>query len=955
MHAENEKKMRKLSLYVLLTLLSLGASAQTGVIKGLILDQENKLEIIGASVMPRGGLSGVNTNIDGVFILKNQKAGKLILDISYIGYEKLAYEVNVLANDTTFVTIELKNEAKSLKIAKVKGERNTHTEQAVVTEVKQSQQVVNAVSSEQIKKSQDNNAAQVVQRIPGVTVVDNRFVMIRGLSERYNNVLINNVVAPSTEVDRRTFSFDLISSGALDRMLIYKSGNPEMPGDFAGGIIKIYTIENVSKNYTHFNMGLGYRGGTTFTPYEQSEGSKTDFLGFDNSFRPLSGAFPTTESFQTTGRNSAFRMNAAHTLPNNFTTQASRTTPDMSFGLNTGRLFKIKNIEVSAINNINYSISYLNYERDFNRYFEWVDQEQPILKRFNYVDQNFQKDVKINILSNWVFKINQNNKIKFKNLFNQIGENETIIRNGIDFIQEDKGDLRNYLLGYRSRSIYTGQLEGNHIIDSVQTINWVGGFSYLNESEPDLRRFRTFRPPNSTENEGYQMQLPPSSNLFETGRYFGKLDEKSFSHGLDYIYKLGKSSADKDESSQKLQVGYYTDYRTREFSSRYFSYLYPGFFDPAQGEIIKRLPLDQIFANENIKTTDGLILEEGTRPIDSYTASNFLTAAYAQINLNPTKKLNISGGIRLEHNIQTMKSRDDFGLITVENPVTSPLPLINLGYSFTEKTKLRASYSRTINRPEFRELAPFLFYDYKLEAGRVGNPNLKTATIDNFDLRYEVYPRPGETVSVGVFYKNFTNPIENKTIITTEQPTFTFINADRATNYGLEIELRKSLEGVFMNKFLDKLSFNFNGSLIKSQVDLGVGAVAQSRVRALQGQSPFILNMAMSYNNPKKETNVTLVYNIFGDRIYSVGDVLFPTIYERSRHSLDFTLNTKLQKGITFKFGVQDVLNFAYRFYQDSDRDEKITDKDHSIVSYRRGSYFSFGFSFDISGNKTKK
>ncbi len=952
-HICNRKREKKMSRLKMLSIVFIclgfarNTSGQVGAISGKVTDGDNGEEIIAATVLVKGG-EGMYTLYDGTFLLQNIKVGQQTLIVSYIGYTSQEITVMVKANETVNLNIKLKAETTMLSTLEIKSEKIKNTEQAVVFEIRNAQQVVSGLSKEQIAKSQDNNAAQVIQRIPGVTVVDNRFVMIRGLSERYNNVMINNVIAPNTEVDKRTFSFDLIGSGALDRMLIFKTGAADMPGDFAGGVIKLFTIEELPKSYVKLNFGYGHRVGTTFNPYMQSEGSKTDMLGFDNGYRTLPSTFPSTFDIQDSRRDAQIRQDAAHRLPNNFVAFESMATPDFSLGMDFGQKFNIKKVEVTAINHFNYSQSYQFYQREFNRYFEWVDRSEPILQRFAFTDNTYQQDVKFNVLSNWVFKFNDKHKIKFKNLFNQIGENETVIRNGKDFIQRPNDALRNYLLGYKSRTIYTGQLEGTHVVKDNQVLNWVAGLSFLNESEPDLRRFRTFRPNNSTEDEGFQMQLPPSSNLFETGRYFGNLQELSVSHGLDYAIKL-----DDKKEGKKINMGYYTDYRNRSFSSRYFSYLYPGFNDPAEGERLRRLPLDEVFSNNSIRTRDGFIIEEGTRPIDSYTASNFLNAGYVNFSY-PVGRTKVAGGVRAEHNIQKMNSRDDFSEIEVNNPILSMLPFANFNYINSPKSLFRLGYSRTINRPEFREIAPFLFYDYKYEAGRVGNPNLKTATIDNFDFRYEYYPRGGETVSVGAFYKNFTNPIENRTIVTTEQPTFSYINADKAFNYGVELELRKSLLGVTNYAFLNKLSVNVNFSYIISQVDLGETAVAQARVRALQGQSPYIFNSAISYNDEKNKLAVTAVYNIFGDRIFSVGDVIFPTIYELSRHSFDLTINKKVGERLTFKIGAQDLLNFPFRFFEDSDRNEKITSDDNPIVVYRRGSIVSFSMSYDLSRSQNK-
>lgn len=937
-------KLFSLTLGSLLLMAVNSLTAQTGSIAGTVFDKETKETLIGATVSIEGTDSGNFTDFDGNFILRDIPVGKHTLSISYIGYTPTRIaEVEVKANGQTKVDILLASNAVMVEEVTVVDYRQTNTVEAVLLEVRKARQVVSGVSSQQIVKSMDNNAAQIMQRIPGVTIVENRFVMVRGLSERYNNVMINNVVAPSTEVDKRTFSFDLVPANALDRLMVFKSGSADLPGDFAGGVMKLHTVDLTGGNHFKISLGTGYRAGTTGGTFYQSEGSPTDFLGFDNGFRGLPSTFPTSRQLQASARNAELRRTAAHQLPNNWQALKGMATPDYSVGLSLGRNMSIGSMELSTVNQLNYSTSFQHFNREFYRYFEWVDRDQPIQERFRFEDGSYEKHQRVSLLSNWKLRLNDRSFITFRNLFNQIGENETILRNGYDFIQRPNDDLSNYLLGYRSRSIYTGQMEGNHETGTASKLRWVVGGSFLREGEPDLRRFRTFRPQGQSD-QPFTMQLPPSSNLFETGRYYGNLMEFSVNHGLDLTTPYSIPGV----KSSIFKTGYYADYRARDFSSRYFSYLYPGFFDPTVGQELSRLPLDRIFAPENIRTKDGFVIEEGTRPIDSYTASNLLGAAYASTDLS-VGRFDVSTGLRTEYNVQQMNSRDDFSKVEVNNPVLSFLPFLNTGFNLSERQVLRLAYSRTVNRPEFRELAPFLFYDYKMEAGRFGNPDLRQATIENLDLRWEFYPRPGETFNVGAFYKYFDAPIENKTIITTEQPSFTFINADYARNYGVEVEFRKSLNGVTSSAFLDHFSFNANASLIWSQVDLGSTAVAQSRVRALQGQSPYIVNLAINYDDQGNGFAGSLVYNIFGDRIYSVGDVLFPTIYELSRHSLDLALTKKVGKRSTYKLGVQNLLDAPFRFYQDSDRNETIDGSDHPIIAFRRGQLVSLSFSYDIS------
>jgi hypothetical protein len=914
------------------------SQSNLGSISGIIIDGNSKETIIGANIFLVGTDKGTATDYDGFYSINNVQPGKYSVSISYIGYQTMTIsEVDIQPGGKVTLDIIMSTDAQLLEEITVTEYKKTNTVAAVLLDVKQSRQVVSGVSNQQIQRSQDNNAAQVMSRIPGITVYEGRFVMIRGLSERYNSVMINNVIAPSTEIDKRTFSFDLIPANALDRMLIYKSGSPEYPGDYAGGVIKLFTLDEVESNFSKFNVAIGYRAGTTFGEYLQTKGSASDFLGFDNGFRKLPSSFPSTSRLQRDPRNGLVRLEAAKSLSNNFLPESSTASPDFTLGYSFGRNFNIGRTKVSAFNVLNYSSSFQQYFREFNRYFALDDTDAPINSRFRFIDNTFEKQNRISLMSNWKFRISDNSRISFKNLFNQIGENETILRNGFDFIQRPNQDLSYYLFGYRSRSIYSGQLEGNHQLSSGMQLRWVFGGSFLNEIEPDLRRFRTFRPFGLTD-QNFTMIDPPSSNLFDTGRYFGQLKEYSFNQGADF-------------SVSKFKFGYFADYRDRDFASRYVSYLYPGFFNPNVLARLKQLPLNEVFAPENISNVDGWVMEEGTRGIDSYTASSLTLASYASTEYT-FGNTDISLGVRAEYNRQKLESLGDNELIQVNNPTFSVLPFLNTAYKFSEDRLVRFAYAMTVNRPEFRELAPFAFYDYKYDANRIGEPGLVSANIHNFDLRFETYPRIGETFSIGAFYKYFINPIENRTIITSELPTFSFINADWARNYGIEIEFRKSLRGLTGNQFLDGFSFNTNASLIFSNVDLGESvSLVQDQVRPLQGQSPYILNIAIYYENPKSDITAALVYNIFGNRIFSVGDRNFPTIYELSRNGLDATLSKKIGK-ISYKVGVQNILNAPFRFFEDSNRDERIDLRktgDNPILVFRRGALANLSLSFHLN------
>lgn len=939
--------MNKVLLIFSLLIISQGFAQQTGKISGKITDKEyNDDALPFATIVIKDTQTGTTSDMEGNYILDNVEVGTYTISVSFVGYETVDIpNVKVENKKISEVNVSLGAGSVSLDDIVIRAPRRSNTESAVLLEIQQAKQIISAISSEQMKKTTDGNAAEAVQRVPGVTVVDGKFVMVRGLSERYNNVLINNSVAPSTEVDKRTFSFDLIPTSALDKMVIYKTGAAFLPGDFAGGIVNLTTSETFS-DFTSVSFDFGYRANTTFKDFFKTEGSKTDFLGYDTSFRPLPSNFPDSPEDLFDNVASA---EAANKLPNNFNPRKSTSYHNSGVAFSLGRRINLKNdATLSTINTLSYSNSYQYFERENNKYFTLAEGESRPQLWSEFLDATYSDEVKITLLSNWIFRWNQNNTLKFKNLFNQIGENQTILREGFDYLQREGEFLNNYLFGYKSRLIYVGQFEGSHKLGEKHKIDWVLGGNYTSENEPDLRRFRTFRNIDEPDSP-FTMIDPPSSNLFDTSRFYSELSEYSANHGLNYTFEIPRGTPEDDLESFKLQGGYYFDYKDRSFDARYISYLITNSVSSERRQELVQLPLSEIFSSANVDATNGWVIREGTNPTDSYSATNLLAAGYIYGEV-PVNRFIFSGGLRVEHNILELESSEDF----VSTPITSVLPSVNIGYNISDRSILRVAYSKTLNRPEFREIAPYLFYDFELDAEVVGNNNLTTAEIDNIDFRYEFYPRLGETISLGAFYKQFTNPIESSTPIVSEQRRFSLINSDEAYNYGVELELRKSLKDVTDNVFLSRLSTNINASYIVTEVDLGSKAFSESgeqiqeQKRALQGQSPYIVNMTLSYEDTDRDFSVNVIYNRFGDRIFSVGNVRWRTIYELSRDQLDLTISKKINK-TTFKLGVTDLLNARYQFFEDTNLDGKIVKSDDNLVwGYKRGTLFNLNITYNF-------
>ncbi len=945
--------MKNLLITTVFLFFSFFAFAQTGQLKGNIKDGTNQEPVIGANVLIEGLGTGASTDIEGNFVVKNVPVGTYNIVISYVGYVSKKIEgVKIEAGKVLTLETAIEEAKEELETVTVVAAKETMSALAVISEVRFAEQVAVGISAEQISKTQDRDASQVMRRIPGVSLIDDRFVMVRGLSERYNSVLINDALTPSAEVDTKAFSFDIIPTSAIDRMMIYKSGSAELPGEFAGGAIKIYTQNAPLENSTSFSFALGNRVGTTFDAFKSYKGSSTDFLGFDNGDRQLPSSFPANlEALGTVAK-----AEAAKNLPNNWTYDQTNALPDMRLGLNIARRFNAGKVQIGHITALNYSITRQTIQ-DLQR-FRYLNNPNPTQKRSDqelaFVDNQNSTNVRLGLVHNWSFFINDNFKIEFRNLFSQMGTTETTVREGKDFVSQG-ADLRNYAFRYESRSIYSGQLNGTHRLNKDKTkLTWLAGLSYTNRQEPDFRRFRSIRSFNAPENQPFELAVPPGATTFDLARFYSKLNELSLTASTNFEHQIGGKEGD-DNSAIKLRAGIYTEYKERDFSARWMSYSRGFNFN---SEITKQ-PLDQIFRPENINGTTGFTMSEGTNPSDKYLASNTLAAGYISSFIPFSDRLSASVGFRVEYNRQYLESGTfGGGKVKVDNPVVTPLPSLNLTYNFTKNMQLRFGYAWTVNRPEFRELAPFSYYNFDFNVNIIGNPNLKTANIQNFDVRWELYPSPEEIIAIGAFYKHFTNPIETFLRIEGSGQGFTYGAANTAQSYGVEVEFRKSFYAMSGVKFIQDLTFVANASLIQSQVslpdfiDLGpngtipVGLI-QEQNRPMMNQSPYLINAGFYYNNEDRKIQFNILYNVIGKRVFAVGNSQYPTIYEMPRNVIDLSFIKGFGKNWELKVGVQDLLNAPFRLIQDTDGNTEIDNTiDETIMRFSRGQYVTAGISY---------
>lgn len=928
------------NLFLLLSAcFSLALFGQKGTVSGTITTMEGgKLQPMPfVNVALKGTSTGATTDLDGQFSFAADPGAHTLL-VSFVGYEPVERAITVTAGATTRTNVELKGQAIAIEQVEVVTTKRTETEAAVVMETRKSEQVVNGVGREQISKGQDRTAGDVVKRIPGVTMVGDRFVMIRGLADRYNTVMLNDVIAPSLEPDKRAFSFDVLPSGALDRVMIYKSGAPELPGEFAGGVIKLYTVNVPDSNLTRADYGISYRNGTTFRDFHNSQRSSTDALGFDDGLRQLPSAFPSDlrgvsgQGLQTAGRS----------LSNNWSTERSSASPDQRFSLLLARRIgkgdgRVRGGNITSISYSDTRQSYTAKNYNYNVFDPVAGRSDSI---YNYSDNENIRQVRVSALSNFSLLVGNRSKVEFRNLFTQQGTDQATLRTGRNF--EEQFEVKNYAFRYQQRTIYSGQLHGSHELKSdVSKLEWTAGYGLAWSKEPDFRRIRTVRDINTTDaNTPFQTIIPPGATTLDAGRFFSDMNEQVKTGRLDYEHKLQG-----DKVSAKLRVGAYTELKDRTFEARWMSFRAANLITFDQS--LAYAPLDQVFAAENINPTTGFRLEEGTNPSDRYTASNKLFAAYAGGTISIASTTTISAGVRAEHNTQELQSRTFGGRrVLVNNPVLSILPSINASRAITERAQIRLGYAETVNRPEFRELAPFAFYDFSFNNVLRGNDSLKVATVRNADLRYEFYPSTSELISVGAFYKQFTNPIEMFFLPGAGSGgtrNFTFGNARSATSIGFEVEARRSLNQLFTEGVMSRIGVMMNAAYIHTEVDLGSEAAGQKQQRPLMGQSPYIVNAGIYYQDRERQLQGSILYNVIGPRLFAVGTYGTPDIYEMPRNVIDLAVTKGFGKRFELKLAAQDILNQRVLLLQDSNDDGRIGKPDEQIMSFRRGAYFTVG------------
>jgi len=935
------------------------ALAQTGTISGIVTDKENNETMPGVKIMIEGQNKGTFTEFDGKYAFKDLPVGTYSLSFKYDTYNtKIITDIIVKANDVTDVSVVMETYVVEFGPAIVVVTRDKEKDANVLNLQKESPGVVDGIGQQTISKTPDRVVSDVMKRISGASVQDNKFIIIRGLNDRYNTAMINGLPLPSTEPDRKAFSFDIFPSIMLDNMMIYKTATPDLPGDFAGGVIMINTKDIPEKDFFSFSGGTGYNTQSTFKEFTTYEGSKKDWIGFGYGDRGIPSSIPGTTEFKELLSNPNTRFENSKVFDNDWATDNKPSSPlNQNYQMAFAKSWEVAKNDSDVPRDQLGVVGGLTY--NYNRRFVTIERNDfndDYSKLFSYQDNSYKENILWGAMLNFGYKLGKNHKLAFKNMYSNNGEDAVINRTG-ENIDADQ-IIAASAIQYTSNQILTSQLTGDHLLSTKSNVKFKWGLAYSNTKTnvPNLKRMLYYKNRTMQDTKAdsvYTAYVPfgvPSPDY--AGRFFSTLDEKLYSAMAEVAipYNLFKF---KDKSS--LKVGYLGSMKFRTFDARVFGY---AINSPSQFNYdLLYLPQDEIFAEENIGSK-GFKLGETTNPSDSYVASSQLNAGYVMTDQKFGDKFRAVYGLRVENFNQQLTSQTYGGdSLTINNSNLSFLPSFNFTYSPTKKVNVRFAASKTVARPDFRELAPFSFYDFNLSSAVVGNDTLKSSDITNVDLRFEYYPSGGQIISTSVFFKDFNNPIENTVFFGgSGSRTYTYRNVENAVDYGIELEWKTKLnvlDSVFNTKFFGGFNYFANLTLVKSEVDLSnvAGTVTEEeKYRPMQGQSPYIINTGLIYYNEDKGFGASVMFNRIGRRIAFVGTNGYQDIYENPRSILDFQVTKKiLKEKAEIKLNVSDIFNQSAVFYQDFNGSKKYEEtEDKKITGIKYGSNYSLSISIKL-------
>ena len=876
------------------------AEKPLGSLRATVVAAEGGAPVAGARAYVRGAPLDALSDAEGVFTLK-LPAGTYALSVIHPKYSTQGVpDVVIAPGGEKTLRIELSPASVELDELVVTAPHIEGGVASLIAERRETTAVADVIGAEQMARSGDSSAASALARVTGLTVVDGRFVIVRGLGERYSSMTLNRLQVPSPEPTRRVVPLDLFPTGVLESVVVQKTYSPDLPGEFGGGLVQVRSRGYPEEFIFNLSLSSSYNTQTHLRENLDYEGGKRDYLGVDDGSRELpegireSGRLRLRNLFSREGEDyTAEQLEAfGESLSNEYDTKRSLTPPDLGVVASVGNRFALRHAKIGFVSALGYKNEYAAVRDAVSRN---VQGNAGSLIGDDFRLTTAGRQVSLSGFLDWGVEFSEKQKLKFTTMVLRQTDDTTTLRRGFDV--DAQTDTRATRLSWVERQVALQQVSGSHGFDKLNelTVDWRYAFARSGRYEPDRRDYEYSRAAGTG-----MFQLVSGGS---TQRLWGDLNDTTHEGQLDLALPIDIWS----KLTAKIKAGALVYERRRDAWVRRFEYLVSGL----SPDMLTLSP-SQIFTPENIGPRAQF--REVSRQNDTYDASMALRAGYLMLELPLVEQVELMAGARVEKARIQVTTFDPYAAMSTPERAkldnVDVLPAGTLTYRFIEDWQLRAGYSRTLNRPDLRELSSSQYDDIEANAVLRGSADLKRATIDSYDLRLEWYFTSDEVFSVGGFYKQFDDPIE-LSVQPGAEIIYTFANTDSARSLGLELDARKRFD--FIAPSLDELYLAGNFAWIDSEVgiDLVNGGTYK---RPLQSQSPWVLNLQLGWDDSDKGgtgTSASLLYNVAGRRIRAVSNpnLSIPEQYEEPLHRLDFVFSQSLPHG--FKLGVraQNILN----------------------------------------------
>jgi TonB-dependent receptor len=898
-------------------------------VTGIVKDESNNITLPGVPVEVAGAAT-VYTDVDGRFLFE-LPPGTHEITVTMDGYETRTVKVEVPAGVRVIdanIGLQMSRFAETVTVtADAFLGAVTSSAEAQMVERKSAAVITDNLGSQEMKKNADTDAAAAMSRVTGLSVVDNQYVFVRGLGERYSNTTLSGATLPTTEPDKKVVPLDLFPAGLLDSVQVSKSYSPDRSAEFAGGLVQINPIKFPSRAVMSFAYGLSGFSNATGKPLPLSPLGSRDWLGFDDGARALPTGIPDNKIV----RRGIYTPDVGYTpeqitdygrqLDNTWSPVAADGAPGQNWGAVFGNRFGKFGIVTSVTQS--YKEQYVEEQRAFYRIGDDDELEAVSDYRMKYGTQRAQ----LGAVANLAYQMNPNNRISLENFYSHSGKDEGRTFEGPN--TENLFYYRNSRLSYVEEGLLSTALTGDHFFPgrANSRVDWRVSVARANRDEPDLRETLYQQPFLANSTLPNPAITPVLADESQCGfRLFQELNDDTMDLAANY-------AAFKTTGARPTQFKFGGNYveRSRDFSSRRFRFIpIVATKDGAPPINLTQAP-EALYASQNIGTA--FRFNEETRPVDAYDGEQTTMAGYGMMDMALSARSRLIAGARVERFEQVVNTFDPFGLfertVTAENKNTDIFPSVNFVQSVGTGQNIRLSYSTTVNRPEFRELAAFEFTDVVGSRATRGNPDLERALIQNVDARWELFPGGRSIVSASTFFKYFDQPIE-RVVIASANPITTFQNADKARNLGMELETAFELgRGFFVNA---------NYTFVDSKITLlpEQQTVQTSLERPLAGQSNNLFNVTGEY--ARGGLSVRALINYVGSRISDVGSNGAPDIVEQGRGTVDLVLVQRFGSRYNLRLSVENLTDAEYLFNQGSARQR----------SFKLGQTYGFAFGVDV-------